>query len=310
MMTDNFDNVNHLVLNFYPDGYSLAVKLNEFPVFTSETILETAKISYEETSLLDYIENEELPPLLVEMIDGSPKLSQYKIWHNGCLILEVRDKININFDDDNKSNNKYSSSQNTVEEFINQNEYSTGHLNAQWMLGQNMKDQKCIESSEMTTKSKTNGSYFILLKPTNLSMLNDVLNLTESNSWSTQDRLQLESQIVLHNSPPLFLEPDATKLPPEQSSPEWPDIKTSSNIYTRHKKELPHTKLKSFYSSMADIRHSKGNGNNTRNNNIYQSPPESLPPELTLQQFLATKRAKKKTFAAGHLARFHRFKKI
>ena len=87
MTTENFENTNHLVLNFYADGYTIAIKLNEFPVFTSETILETAKISYEETSLLDYIESEELPPLLVEMIDASPKLNQYKIWHNGCLIL-------------------------------------------------------------------------------------------------------------------------------------------------------------------------------------------------------------------------------
>lgn len=225
-MTENFENINHLVLNFYPDGYSIAVKLNEFPVFTSETILETAKISYEETSLLDYIENEELPPILVEMIDGSPKLSQYKIWHNGCLIIEVRDKINVNL---------------------------------------------------------KNGSYFTLLKPTNLSMLNDVLNLTESSLWSVRDRLQLESQIVLHNSPPLFLEPDASKQPPEQDSISV-SKKTSNN----------YTKLKNIYSCKT---------------NNYHNTSDNLPPELTLQQFLATKRAKKKTFAAGHLAKFHRFKK-
>lgn len=286
-MTENFRNVNHLVLNFYPDGYSIAVKLNEFPVFTSETILETAKISYEETSLLDYIENEELPPLLVEMIDASPKLSQYRIWHNGCLIIEVRDK----------------------------------------------------------TKVTQPNSYFILLKPTNLSMLNDVLNLTESNLWSAQDRLQLESQIVLHNSPPLFLEPDATKQPPEQSY--WPNNKSSNT----------HNKLKNIYSnsigySMNNINNNNhnntinnnnnNNSNNTNNNNtnnnnnnnsnnnssssnknsnnnninindrsnnVYHSTAISLPPELTLQQFLATTRAKKKTYAPGYLARFHRFKK-
>lgn len=303
IMTENFENVNHLVLNFYPDGYSLAVKLNEFPVFTSETILETAKISYEETSLLDYIENEELPPLLVEMIDGSPKLSQYKIWHNGCLILEVRDKIHV-INDDKKANNSYSISQNYAKEFSIQN-YSPSKLDSPWMSNSNLNNyDSYVDSSEMVKSNS--GSYFILLKPTNLSMLNDVLNLTESKSWSTQDRLQLESQIVLHNSPPLFLEPDANN----QST----DMKIS-NIYTRHKKKLPHTKLQTINSSKTGstcVKNNGSNGNKNNNNNrniIYQATAESLPPELTLQQFLATKRAKKNTFAAGHLARFHRFKK-
>lgn len=266
MMNENFSTVNHLVLNFYPDGYTIAVKLNEFPVFTSETILETAKISYEETSLLDYIENEELPPLLVEMIDCSPKLSQYKIWHNGCLILEVRDKTNLN------------------------------------------RDENCVDSSD--TAKMTNSSYFILLKPTNLSMLNDVLNLTESNLWSDQDRLQLESQIVLLNSPPLFLELDAEQ-PLEQNS-QWLNSKLS-NTYTRHKYKLPHTKLKNSYLSRVGINYGRSdyNGNNHNRGTLYQNAPDCLlPPELTLQQYLATKRAKKKTFAASHLARFHRFKKI
>lgn len=250
MMTQNFDEINHLVLNFYPDGYSIAVKLNEFPVFTSETILETAKISYEETSLLDYVENEELPPILVEMIDGSPKLSQYKIWHRGCLVLEVRDKI-----------------------------------------------------------SKLNGDrYFILLKPTNLSMLNDVICLTESNSWSAQDRLQLESQIVLYNSPPLHLEPDATN---NQSAP-CPDLEIG-NIHTRHKKKLPHQKLKEDY--LTKNGQSKGDwiGNNSNSkggNGLYnQSNQDALPPELTLQQFLAAKRAKRRIPSSVHLARFNRFRR-
>lgn len=247
MMTQNFDEINHLVLNFYPDGYSIAVKLNEFPVFTSETILETAKISYEETSLLDYIENEELPPLLVEMIDGSPKLSQYKIWHRGCLILEVRDKI-----------------------------------------------------------SKLNGdSYFILLKPTNLSMLNDVICLTESNLWSAQDRLQLESQIVLYNSPPLHLEPDATN---NQSAP-CPERETA-NIHTRHKKKLPHTKFKEDSLDRNGQTKTDRMGSCSKSNGLYsQSSQDILPPELTLQQFLAVKRAKRRTPSSVHLARFNRFRR-
>ena len=297
-MIENFDDVNHLVLNFYPDGYSIAVKLNQFPVFTTETILETARIPYEETSLLDYIENEELPPLLVEMIDSSPKLSQYKIWHNSCLILEVRDKIE---------------------------------------------------------PPNPDGNFFIFLKPTNLSMLYDVLNLTGSNGWSTQERLQLESQIVLHNSPSLILEPEASdqtddtngvaSAPTDWSSSDSASkVDASSNKYPALKgRRLSYkTRLKDIYINRPiPVHNTKTNGcgkvinshnssiskisnnirsksNNSRVHDLHPnqnagghdaSAPESLPPELTLQQFLAAKRTtKKKSLPFGHIPRFHRFK--
>lgn len=222
-LKNQYENVNHLVLNFYSDGYSIAVKLNEFPVFTSETILETARISYEEHSLLDYIESEELPPLLVEMIDSSPKLSQYKIWHNGCLILEVRDRI-----------------------------------------------------SHLVNDSPNSESFFILLKPTNLSMLYDVLNLTNSSSWSALERLQLESQIVLHNSPSLSLEPD--------------NLDRISKCSDQ--KKLPHTKLK-----------------DTDQRPTTPVASDCIPPQLTLQQFVATKKSRRKSLN-GLKPNFYRFKNI
>ena len=358
-MTDNFENVNHLVLNFYSDGYSIAVKLNEFPVFTSETILETARIPYEETSLLDYIENEELPPLLVEMIDSSPKLSQYKIWHNGCLILEVRDKIDINQDESFKNHNSikdnnkqninfnnsninirgksgYRPSHNAAKDLQSAQNYSHNNdaakFNSPWLLSQTNNFSDCLEHEngiEASKQPKYN-SFFILLKPTNLSMLYDVLNLTDSKSWSTQDRLQLESQIVLHNSPPLFLEPDASKIPNEPSSL-WSDS-DSSNKHSRHKRKLPHTRLKIVHSSSMKTSYNyyycNGTGSNNNNlnktktnnngngkgnhkaNSKQQDPADSLPPELTLQQFLAARRVKKKNLLIGPNApRFQRFKR-
>lgn len=328
-MTENFENVNHLVLNFYPDGYSIAVKLNEFPVFTSETILETARISYEETSLLDYIENEELPPLLVEMIDSSPKLSQYKIWHNGSLILEVRDKID--------PSSSLSSSNNS-------------------------------DNSNEEDKLTKGNNFFILLKPTNLSMLYDVLNLTGSKCWSTQERLRLESQIVLHNSPSLILEPDAPETAFESPPSHWPiminhdnsesELASSSNKYSNCKSKQSTSykeRLKDIYTNRSITvtnpttttttttktnGNSKKNNNNNNNNNVNNNvnnnnigssntstkarnlfnnqsaidrdalTPDSLPPELTLQQFLALKRTTKKLpLPMGQIPRFHRFKR-
>lgn len=374
---ENFENVNHLVLNFYPDGYSIAVKLNEFPVFTSETILETARISYEETSLLDYIENEELPPLLVEMIDSSPKLSQYKIWHNGCLILEVRDKIELsnNSDAPNDDNDKdnidtynyrsqnaaklvsqslarydnHSSTRNNNHDLpsscwrpTNGGKLNGGKSNDEYAMANSHKQTNTIDEDSKTRK------YFILLKPTNLSMLYDVLNLTDSKCWSAQDRLQLESQIVLHNSPSLSLEPDepadglaenssanqsAAFCPTAVNSPIEMDTNGNSEYSTLKSRQLSSHKprLKDIYMNRPiHVSHIKSNGSNSnggRNNdhhsriyNLYNNngqtdnhhaPPkaESLPPELTLQQFLAARRtSKQKSLPFGPTPRFHRYK--
>lgn len=366
-MTDNYENVNHLVLNFYAEGYSIAVKLNEFPVFTSETILETAKIPYEETGLLDYIANEELPPLLVEMIDNSPKLSQYKIWRNGCLIIEVRDKIestlleesrNSKNNDNNNHNHFYKQSQiaSKGSHYAQKNLAQTSH----WF--QSLGDHDNHHDSRQNgidlghelsrtlledVKPKKKGNYFVVLKPTNLSMLYDVLNLTSSKCWSTQQRLQLESQIVLHNSPILHLETDPSRLSPSpeplcgdngdlQRDCHWtPDGKSvvvssglCSNRSTKlngdsHQRKLSlRTRLKSIYLNreihVSQLK-TNGNASTTNNhhypkmNNIYHDPNKNgangiLPPELTLQQFLASKRSnKKKSQPIGQFPRFHRF---
>lgn len=307
-MNINFENTNHLVLNFYPDGYSLAFKLNEFPVFTSETILETAKISYEEMSLLDYIENEELPPLLVEMIDASPKLSQYKIWHNGCLILEIRDKISYRNNlrkQTNSVNGNGNGNRNTNSNNGNKNahEYVKSKIN-----GNGNGNNGLHHDSNDNGIKEAGGGYFILLKPSNLSMINDVKNLTDSEMWSTRERLQLESKIILHSSPPLFLDPirEEDRKSQLERVNDWP-YKKPSNAFTRMKKKLPCPKLSSIREcgQFADI-------NLPQRSNLPKDQAnyivDNLPPELTLQHFLATKRAAKKQSVA-QMPRFHRFLK-
>lgn len=311
--SENYENSNHLVLNFYPDGYTIAIKLNEFPVFTSETILETAKISYEETSLLDYIENEELPPLLVEMIDASPKLSRYKIWHNGCLILEIRDKIssstNHNVSIENNTSTTTPRMGNNSSHNMMTDELATDDnsclLNFETLL-HNETPPESIDVAQLINDippSNTNSasSLFILLKPTNLSMLNDVQNLTDSDLWSKQDRLQLESKIVLHSSPSLSLElKDVEQQNENGKTKEGVDIEKSNlwpykkpvNAYTRLKKKLPNRERSCQPMDQSSDRN--------------RCPSESLPPELILQQFLATKRAKKRLLP-GQMPRFHRY---
>lgn len=320
-MSEEFKSANHLVLNLYLDGYSIAVKLNEFPVFTSETILETPKIAYEETSLLDYIENEELPPLLIEMIDSSPKLSKYKIWHNGCLILEVRDKTNMNQPLVDKSSSKRPTTNFRVSsrELPFQDHSRDEDLDFLWASSldtQTTTSSKRYQADKIPVSGNNTSannvdefsSFFILLKPTNLSMLNDVLNLTESNCWSTQDRLQLESQIVLLNSPSLFLEPDAKKQFPDDN------LQCSSsmyigNNYLHRRRRQTHTRLANIYLKKIN---SNMNSSTIRLSSQRQqqgNASDRLPPELILQQFIATKRAKKTTFSLENLARFRRYKR-
>ncbi|CAN8005942.1 unnamed protein product [Ixodes hexagonus] len=77
------EKLNCLVLNLYPgsEGYSLMLKTRT----GSET--ETVRLPYEEDELLRYIDNEELAPVLVDLLERS----QAPVFYSGCVIVEVRD---------------------------------------------------------------------------------------------------------------------------------------------------------------------------------------------------------------------------
>ncbi|KAK4296728.1 hypothetical protein Pmani_030806 [Petrolisthes manimaculis] len=77
------ENLNCLVVNLYRgnEGYSLAIKMS------SGLETETVRLSYEEDVFLTYIDNEKLPPMLLDLLDES----NIEIYHSGCVIAEVRD---------------------------------------------------------------------------------------------------------------------------------------------------------------------------------------------------------------------------
>ncbi|KAG7174438.1 Transcription factor SPT20-like 1, partial [Homarus americanus] len=77
------ESLNCLVVNLYRgnEGYSLAIKMS------SGLETETVRLSYEEDVLLTYIDNEKLPPMLLDLLDES----NIEIYHSGCVIAEVRD---------------------------------------------------------------------------------------------------------------------------------------------------------------------------------------------------------------------------
>lgn len=77
------DNLSTLVVNLYPrnEGYSLMLKGK------NGADSETVRLPYEESEFLDYLDAQELPPVLIDLLEKS----QANIFYSGCVIVEVRD---------------------------------------------------------------------------------------------------------------------------------------------------------------------------------------------------------------------------
>lgn len=104
---------------------------------------------YEEEDLLECINNEELPLVLVDIFEKKcPNL-----FYSGCVIIEVRD------------------------------------------YRQSFPIYTC-------------DTYHVLLKPTNQTLLADVNLITSEGEWTKQEKLALESQLILATAEPLCLEPN------------------------------------------------------------------------------------------------------
>ncbi|XP_066555880.1 transcription factor SPT20 homolog isoform X2 [Amia ocellicauda] len=144
------ESVSCLVVNLYPgnDGYSLMLRGK------NGSDSETIRLPYEEGELLEYLDAEELPPILVDLLEKS----QVNIFHCGCVIAEIRDYRQC------------------------------GH-----------------------TKMPTCQSRYILLRPTMQTLICDVHAMTSDNhKWTQDDKLLLESQLILATAEPLCLDPSVS----------------------------------------------------------------------------------------------------
>uniref|UniRef100_A0A8K9WYD3 SPT20 homolog, SAGA complex component n=1 Tax=Oncorhynchus mykiss TaxID=8022 RepID=A0A8K9WYD3_ONCMY len=77
------ESVSSLVVNLYPGNQGYSLMLRGKNGSDSETI----RLPYEEGQLLEYLDAEELPPILVDLLEKS----QVNIFHCGCVVAEVRD---------------------------------------------------------------------------------------------------------------------------------------------------------------------------------------------------------------------------
>ncbi|XP_035289472.1 transcription factor SPT20 homolog isoform X2 [Anguilla anguilla] len=139
--------VSCLVVNLYPgnEGYSLMLRGK------NGSDSETIRLPYEEAELLEYLDAEELPPILVDLLEKA----QVNIFHCGCVIAEVRDF-----------------------------------------------------RRSANAKMPTYQSQHILLRPTMQTLICDIHALTsDHHKWTQDDKLQLESQLILATAEPLCLEP-------------------------------------------------------------------------------------------------------
>ncbi|XP_004411899.1 PREDICTED: transcription factor SPT20 homolog [Odobenus rosmarus divergens] len=136
-----------LVINLHPgeEGYSLMLE-GKHGAYS-----ETIRLPYEEGELLEYLDAEELPPVLLDLLEKS----QVNIFHCGCVIAQVRDY------------------------------------------------RQCSGGEPPGYQSR-----HILLRPTMQTLACDVQSITsDGQEWTQEDKLLLESQLILATAEPLCLDP-------------------------------------------------------------------------------------------------------
>ncbi|XP_077001331.1 transcription factor SPT20 homolog [Tamandua tetradactyla] len=139
-----------LVVNLYPgnEGYSLMIRGKHGS--DSETI----QVPYEQGELLEYLDAEELPPVLADLLEKS----HINMFHSGCVVAEIRDY------------------------------------------------RQCSSRETPGYQSR-----HILLRPTMQTLLSDVNSITSDNhKWNQEDKLLLESQVILATAEPLCLDPSVS----------------------------------------------------------------------------------------------------
>ncbi|XP_032282403.1 transcription factor SPT20 homolog [Phoca vitulina] len=136
-----------LVVNLYPGegGYSLMLEGKH------GVCSETIRLPYEEGELLEYLDAEELPPALLDLLEES----QANIFHCGCVIAQVRDY------------------------------------------------RQCSGGGPPGYQSR-----HVLLRPTMQTLACDVQSISsDGQEWTQEDKLLLESQLILATAEPLCLDP-------------------------------------------------------------------------------------------------------
>ncbi|XP_054436984.1 transcription factor SPT20 homolog [Pteronotus mesoamericanus] len=201
------EDLPRLVVNLYPgkEGYSLMLK------GPGEPQSEPIQLPYEEKKFLEYLDAEELPPALVDLLEKS----ELNIFHRGCVIAEVRDY------------------------------------------------RQCGGAEPPAYQSR-----HVLLRPTMQTLACDVQSIGSNHpEWSQEDKLLLESELILATAEPLCLDPSvsvactANRLLYNQQKMNTPTMRRSFKRYStaspNQQQELssspaPHKKSKESQAAQQD----------------------------------------------------------
>ncbi|XP_028635432.1 transcription factor SPT20 homolog [Grammomys surdaster] len=156
-----------LVVNLYPGnrGYSLMLKDK------SGSFSETFQLPYEVEKLLEYLDAEELPSFLIDVLEKSP----VNVFHHGCVIAEIRDYRPCS------------------------GIHPPGELGAEPAVSSDV---------SFPASAPAYQTRHILLRPTMQSLVSDVESITSDNrQWTEEEKLELESQLILATDEPLCLDP-------------------------------------------------------------------------------------------------------
>ncbi|KAM7338992.1 hypothetical protein ACRRTK_002476 [Alexandromys fortis] len=148
-----------LVVSLYPQnrGYSLMLKDKD------GVLTEPYSGPYVGQKLLEYLDAEELPSFLIDILEKSP----VNVFHSGCVIAEIRDY--------RECGDIYPPEEPAAEAAVSYPACQARH---------------------------------ILLRPTMQSLVSDVESMTsDSSQWTQEEKLELESQLILATAEPLCLDP-------------------------------------------------------------------------------------------------------
>lgn len=192
------EKLSYLILKLYAQnqGYSISLKkvydknLSKNSTITSNIkVLETIQLPYEETELLDYIDNEQIPPMLLDVLDSNCDSDEHlDLFHFGKLFVEIQDyRKNANV---NSSNQNYESKfvllKPTAQTILNDVEklttFNLNNLNA----CQNWSDN---DKLELESKLVLATSDPICLDPNPLTFLSSN-QLNYEMKWLNNDRIK------------------------------------------------------------------------------------------------------------------------
>ncbi|KAI1287305.1 Transcription factor SPT20 -like protein [Halotydeus destructor] len=88
-------NYSYFVFSLYPDdeGFAVSLKLKE-PTnggSGSRSSQQAVNLTYDDDNILTYLEDGEIPPTLLDLIESCPESSHSELFHQGGIIAEIRD---------------------------------------------------------------------------------------------------------------------------------------------------------------------------------------------------------------------------